>query len=110
MEQSARRAALAAYREIKATAGVYAVRCAPSGETWIGRSANLAAQRNSFEFQLRHGPNNPAMHKAWAAHGAASFEFEILEAAPADLTPSGRTDFLKRRAGHWRAALGAAAV
>jgi hypothetical protein len=110
MERSARRAAVATYREIKPTAGVYAVRCAATEEIWVGRSANLAAQRNSLEFQLRHGPNNPAMRAAWLAHGADAFAFEILEAAPTTLTASGRTDFQKRRAEHWRATLGAAAI
>ena len=110
MERSGRRAAVAAYRERKSAAGIYAVRCAVTGEVWVGRSADLAAQQNSLAFQLRHGPHNAAMRAAWADHGAASFGFEALETAPAELTPAGRTDFLKRRAAHWRAALGAAAV
>jgi hypothetical protein len=110
MEKSTRRAAVAAYKEIKAAAGVYAVRCAPTAEVWVGRSADLAAQQNNLDFQLRHGPNNPAMRKAWAAHGAASFRFEPLETAPDTLTPAGRTDFLKARLKHWRETLGAAAI
>jgi hypothetical protein len=110
MEHSARKAAVASYKEIKAAAGVYAVRCLPTGEVWVGRSANLAAQRNSVEFQMRHGPNNPAMRAAWAVHGAACFCFEPIETAPEQLTPAGRRDFLKARALHWRQALGAAAI
>ena len=110
MENSARRAAVAAYKEIKAVAGVYAVRCVATGEAWVGRSANLAAQRNSLDFQLRHGPNNPAMRRAWTAHGAASFQFAPLETAPETLTPAGRSDFLKARLKHWRETLGAAAI
>lgn len=110
MDKSARRAVVAAYKEAKATAGVYAVRCAPTGEVWVGRSADLAAQQNSLDFQLRHGPNNPAMRRAWTAHGAASFRFEPLETAPETLTPAGRGDFLKARALHWRQALNAAAI
>jgi hypothetical protein len=110
MDRSDRRAAVAAYREHKAQAGVYAVRCTATGEAWVGRSADLAAQRNSLDFQLRHGPNNAAMRAAWRAHGAASFSFEPLERAPETLTPAGRADFLKRRAAHWRQTLGAAAI
>jgi hypothetical protein len=110
MEHSARKAAVASYKEIKATAGVYAVRGLSTGEVWVGRSANLAAQRNSVEFQLRHGPNNPSMRAAWAAHGAACFRFEPIEAAPEALTPTGRRDFVKTRALHWRRTLGAAAI
>jgi hypothetical protein len=110
MRTSERRAASAAYREIKRTAGIYAVRCAATGGVWVGRSADLAAQQNSLAFQLRHGPNNAAMRAAWTAHGPASFSFETLETAPAELTPAGRADFLQRRASYWREQLGAAAI
>jgi hypothetical protein len=86
------------------------VRCAATGEAWVGRSADLAAQRNNLDFQLRHGPNNAAMRAAWRAHGAASFQFEPLETVPEILTPAGRNDFLKARSLHWRQALSAAAI
>jgi hypothetical protein len=110
MDNTNRKAATAAYREARRSAGIYAVRCAATGEVWIGRSGDLAAQRNSLDFQLRHGPNNAAMRAAWTAHGAESFSFEPLEAAPDTLTPAGRTDFLKRRALHWREVLKAAPI
>lgn len=110
MDKSERRAVAAAYKEAARQAGIYAVRCVATGETWVGRSADLAAQQNSLDFQLRHGPNNATMLAAWRAHGAETFGFETLEAAPGDLTPAGRSDFLKRRALHWREILGAAAI
>jgi len=110
MESARRKAATAAYRETKRQGGIYAVRCAATGEARVGRSGDLAAQRNSLDFQLRHGPNNAAMRAAWAAHGAESFSFEALEAAPDALTPAGRADFLKRRALHWREVLRAAPI
>jgi hypothetical protein len=110
MEASGRKAAVAAYREIKRTAGVYAVRCAASGDVWVGRCADLTARRNSLEFEMRHGPHNTGLREAWTTHGAASFTFEPLERAPEALTPAGCTDFLKRRAQHWRERLGAAAI
>ncbi|MDB5445609.1 MAG: nuclease family protein [Phenylobacterium sp.] len=110
MEPSERKAATAAYKESKRVAGLYAVRCAASGEVWVGRSADLAAQQNSLDFQLRHGPNNAAMRAAWMRHGAESFRFEPLETVPENLTPAGRSDFLKGRALHWREALGAVAI
>jgi hypothetical protein len=110
MNRSDRRAVVAAYKEVKKIAGVYAVRCAAAGEVWVGRSADLAAQRNNLDFQLRHGPNNPAMRTAWNVHGAAGFQFEPLETAPETLTPAGRNDFLKARSLHWRRALDAAAI
>ncbi|CAN7453043.1 GIY-YIG nuclease family protein [Phenylobacterium sp. LjRoot225] len=110
MEKSARRAVVAAYKEARKTAGVYAVRCAATGEVWVGRSADLAAQQNSLDFQLRHGPNNPAMRRAWTAHGASSLQFKPPETAPDTLTPAGCRDLLKARALHLRQALGAAAI
>lgn len=110
MDRTARRESLAAYKEQTRAAGLYAIRCAATAQVWVGRSGDLAAQRNSFGFQMRHGPHNAAMRAAWTAHGAEAFGFEVLEMAPAELTPAGRADFLKRRQAHWREALAAAAV
>jgi hypothetical protein len=86
------------------------VRCAASGEVWVGTTADLAAQRNNLDFQLRHGPHNATLRAAWRQHGAGGFTLEALESAPEGLTPAGRADALKRAALHWRESLGAAAI
>jgi len=39
MDRSERKAAVSAYKERKAVAGVYAVQCAATGGQWIGRGA-----------------------------------------------------------------------
>ena len=36
MDRSERKAAVSAYKERKAVAGVYAIRCAKTGEQWVG--------------------------------------------------------------------------
>ncbi|MBW8812358.1 MAG: GIY-YIG nuclease family protein [Caulobacterales bacterium] len=109
MDKSSRRQILRDYKERKAPAGVYAVRCAGSGEVWVGATRNLDAQKNSVWFGLSTGGHvNRAMQAAWAAHGAAAFAYEPLERIEdEDLTPLGLADALKARERHWRDALGA---
>jgi len=41
MKREQRKAAVAAYRERKAKAGIYAVVCHATGQRWIGRAADL---------------------------------------------------------------------
>lgn len=111
MKTADRRAALAAYKQKKPAAGVYVVRCAATGEAWIGMSRHLESQQTSLWFQLRHaGLPNAALRSAWLTCGEHAFGFEVLETVDAELTPLGLTDFLKRRAAHWREELGAKAV
>lgn len=111
MDRAARKAAIAAYKEKPTRAGVFAVRCAASGEVWVGVSQRLDAQQTSLWFQLRHGGSpHPSLRSAWAAHGEAAFGFETLDTAPETLTPIGRADFLKARLDHWRLKLGAVRI
>lgn len=110
MNAQTRRELVRAYKERKTVAGVYAVRCTQSGETWVGGSRNVDSQQNGLWFGLRTGGHiNRAMQAAWAAHGAGAFTFEILERLDdEDLTPMGRADLLKARERHWLDTLGAA--
>ncbi|MET4276026.1 hypothetical protein ABIB68_004682 [Bradyrhizobium sp. F1.2.2] len=48
-----RKAAIAAYRERKTVAGIYVIRCAASGEAWIGQAPNLETIQNRIWFSLR---------------------------------------------------------
>jgi hypothetical protein len=109
MDKQSRRQAIRDYKEKKIAPGVYAVRCAASGEVWVGGSRNLDAQQNSLWFGLRTGGHvNRTMQAAWTTHGEASFSFEALERIDdEDLTPLGRADLIKARERHWLAALGA---
>lgn len=101
-----------AYAERRRLQGVYAVRCAVTGEIWVASSRNLDTQQNQVWFMLRSGGHpNKAAQAAWNAHGAESFAFEIVEeVSDEDLTPMGLADRLKARVRAWRDDLGAGAL
>jgi len=109
MDKASRRDLVRDYKERKVIAGVYAVRCAPTGEVWTAGSRNIDAQQNSLWFGLRIGGHiNRAMQAAWTAHGDAAFSFEVLERIDDEaLTPQGVLDRLKVRQQHWLVTLGA---
>ena len=109
MDKQTRRQAVTDYKERKVSKGIFAVRCAVTGETWVGQSRNLEQQQNGIWFGLRQGGHpNPALRAAWAAHGEAAFVFEVVEAIDDEgLSAYGRDSLLKDRAAAWRAQLGA---
>jgi hypothetical protein len=111
MNKEERKAAVAAYKERKAPAGVFAVRCIPTGEAWVGQALDLGTIRNRVWFVLGHG-SHPVrtLQAAWTAHGGEAFAFEELERIEDDLPSYARNAALKERVGHWRAELGAAAI
>jgi hypothetical protein len=107
MDKQSRRNAVRDYKERKVPAGIFSLRCGPTGETWVGLSRNLDGQRNSVFFALRMGSHmNKALQAAWNAHGEDSFEFVVVEPLEdEDLTSYGREAWLKARERHWREAL-----
>jgi hypothetical protein len=109
MDKSSRRQILRDYREQKVDAGVFAVRCAATGEVWVGASRNIDKQQNGVWFGLRTGGHaNRQMQASWAAHGEAGFAFEVLERIETgEMTPLGLADRIKAREQHWRDALAA---
>src|SRR5512146_299824 len=109
MDKQSRREAIRQYKEHKPEAGVFALRCAATGEAWVGISKNLGQQQNGIFFSLRHGGYpNPAAQAAWNAHGAEAFSFDVLEAIDAGgLSAMGLETQLKDRDRHWREMLGA---
>lgn len=109
MDKLSRREAIRDYKDRKPTPGVYAVRCAASGEAWVAGAANVESQQTRHWFSLRQGSHmNKALQAAWTAHGEAGLSFEILEAIdPEDMTPMGLADLIKARELHWRTTLGA---
>jgi hypothetical protein len=109
MDKATRRQLVRDYKEQKSSAGIFAVRCAPTGEVWVGGSRNIDKQQNGVWFGLRTGGHaNRGMQAAWSAHGEAGFAFEVLERIEAeDLTPLGLADRIKARERHWLDALGA---
>jgi len=108
MKETARRKDLIReYKERKARPGIFAVRCAATGEAWVGFSRNLDTQKNGIWFQLRSGSHvNAAVQKAWNKHGGDTFSFDELETVEDDNAEI--IDLLlKDRAAHWREKLGA---
>ncbi|HZZ31084.1 MAG TPA: GIY-YIG nuclease family protein [Phenylobacterium sp.] len=112
MDKQSRRQAARDYRERKVSIGIFAVRCAVTGEAWVGVSRDLAQQQNRVWFGLKTGGHpNRALQAAWTHHGETAFSFEVLEAAPAaELSDYERGNLLKARDAHWRAELTASKI
>ena len=98
-----RKALVRDYRDRKVEAGIYAVRCAASGEVWVGATPDLATRQNGIWFSLRHGGHSEtSLRAAWATHGEAAFSFAALEAIDDEnLGPLGKSSLLKERRTVW---------
>lgn len=111
MEAGQKRAAAAAFKERKSAPGIYALRCEPSGECWVGRAADLETIRNRLAFAIRMGTSpHRSLQAAARAHGEKAFAFEELERIADDLSPELRDLRLKKRLEYWRETLGAQAI
>lgn len=111
MTPQARRALVAAYKERKTIAGVFAVICTATGETWVGTSRHVDTAKNGLWFALRQG-GSPfrALQAAWNANSEADFRFEQLDRLPEDISSLMRDMELKERTRRWIARLGARAL
>lgn len=97
------------YKERKVSAGIYAVRCVPSGQIWVGQASNVDSVRNRLWFMLRGGNHQErSMQKAWSAYGADGFAFEILERVDEGEPHYIRRDRLSKLLVQWRDRLRAA--
>jgi hypothetical protein len=111
MKSAERKAAVAAYKERKVAAGVYALTCAATGQRWVGRAADLAKIENRIRFALAHDAGlRPALRAAVKQYGAEGIDFRVLEAVETDDLPYERDQFLRDRQQHWREELGAEAI
>ena len=111
MKREERRAAVAAYKERKAPAGIYAIHCTGSGECWVGSARDLDAVRNRHWFALRLGSSrHTGLQQAWRDHGEAAFAFERVEVLSADLADWQRDRALKDRLAFWLARMEAEAI
>ena len=111
MNRDQRKAAVTAYRERKAVAGIYAVRCHPSGERWIGRALDLATIQNRLWFTLRQGQcAHRSLQAAWNAHDPADFALDIIERLDEETVGYVRDRTLKDLLAHWCSALRAEAI
>lgn len=108
MKREDRKAAIAAYKERKSVAGIYALRCIASGQNWIGQAPNVETVRNRLWFTLKFGSSpHRALQKAWRDHGDKSFAFEVLERMPDDEPSFVIDSLLEERMAYWKAALDA---
>ena len=89
MQNDARRAAVAAYKERKAAPGLFLITCLPTQERWLGHAPDLATIRNRIWFTLRHGSHRQAaLQAAWRTHGEDQFAFaEVERLSEDDLAP-----------------------
>ena len=84
------------------------VRCGASGQVWVGHTPTLGTVQNRLWFTLRqNGHIGADLQRAWAAHGADSFTFEVLEQIKDDDLSFTGDGALKKRAAAWREKLGA---
>ena len=108
---SARKAAIAAYKERKAVAGIFVIRCTAASEVWVGQTPDLEKIQNRIWFTLRQGGHTcRTLQAAWIAHGPDSLTFGECERLEEEETSYIRDALLKERAQHWRKELAAEAV
>lgn len=101
-----RKAAIAAYKERKTIAGIFVVRCAASGEAWVGQAPNLETIQNRIWFSLRQGSHTcRSLQAAWNAHGEAGLTFAECERLDDEDSAYVRNALLKERLLHWRTEL-----
>ena len=106
--RESRKEAIRQFKELKPQAGVYAIRCIPSGHVWVGPSRNLGATKNGWWSGLRAGMHREKTLQAeWNAHGEHSFAYEILDTLGDDVHPLNVGALLKEMKGAWVARLGA---
>lgn len=92
------------YRNRKTRRGIFAVRCTPTGRTWVGASPDLDAARNSTWFSLRTGAHRDAPLQAeWRTHGEEAFRYDVLEELEDDVSPLLVRDLLKSKKAEWAA-------
>jgi hypothetical protein len=106
---SHRRALTRDYKDREVQAGIYAVRCAHTGATWVGGTPDLSTRQNGVWFSLRMGGfRHPSLQAAWNAHGEDAFTFEVVEVLDdKNLESLGKASLLAERREHWRLALSA---
>ncbi len=102
MKTEVKKAALAAYKERKTVAGIYALLCRPTGQRWAGRAPDIAKIQNRVWFSLRqNGHPHRDLQAAWKTHGAEAFQFEELERIEDEELSYVRERVLKERLLHW---------
>jgi hypothetical protein len=106
-----RKAAIAAYKDRKVEAGIFAVRCPATGEVWLGQAPDVATVKTRHWFSLRLGSHsNRALQAAWRAQGEDGMVFEALELLPDEADANARASQLRDALRRWRNQLAAPAI
>jgi hypothetical protein len=85
-----RKALIREYKRRRPPMGVYRVHNTVTGHALVAASKDLPSILNRHRAQLSMGGHSsPLLQADWAAHGAASFIFEVLDT----LTPSDAPDY-----------------
>ena len=104
MSAQDRKQAIEAWKKRDVDAGIFAVRCAATGEAWISGWPDVDRVQNRIWFTLGQGAHpNRTLQAAWRAHGADAFTFEVLERLEPCDESWARDAQLKERAAFWRA-------
>lgn len=111
MKGADRKAAIAAYKERKTVAGIYAVVCHETGQRWIGAAPDLSTVQNRLWFTLRQGVNpHRSLQAAWNARSPEAFAIEELERLAEEEDAYLRASLLKERQKFWRTKLEAEGI
>ena len=79
-ERQTRRERVRAFKDAFPHLGIYCVRHTSTGRAWIGASRNVDGMLNRVRFELKMGAHRDAsLAREWAASGADSFTFEIID-------------------------------
>ena len=96
------------FKELKSSAGIYAVRSKVSGSAWVGFSMNLESAKNSCWFQLRSRLHREkSLQREWDSQGESAFEYEIVDRLEEDVHAFEVYDQLKEKRTTWAARLNA---
>jgi hypothetical protein len=111
MTPNQRKAAIAAYKERKTKAGIFAVSCTATGGRWIGCAPDLSTIQNRLWFTLRQGGHRRgSLQTAWTAHGPEAFSLEVVETLDDETLAYVRDRVLAERQAHWCAVHAAEAI
>jgi hypothetical protein len=100
--------AIAAYKEKKIVAGIYAIRCKAIESLWVGKALNLSTIWNRLTFELRLGNCRcRSLQQAWNTYGSDSFILEQIEQVDTEKLSFAADRVMEERLVHWATALSA---
>ena len=103
-----RKAVTAAYKERKSVPGIFAVRCAGTGQVWVGQTPDLTTAPNRIWFALRQDcSRNRSLQSAWNAQAGEGFMLQELERLDDEDRGYVLDSHVKARLVFWRATLDA---